>query len=55
MAGELASLLISRVAVPVLYSMLARRRERVRQDVTGASSCTAAACATPGVSVGRAG
>jgi multidrug efflux pump subunit AcrB len=27
MAGELASLLISRVAVPVLYSMLARRRE----------------------------
>jgi multidrug efflux pump subunit AcrB len=28
MAGELASLLISRVAVPVLYSMLARRREK---------------------------
>lgn len=34
MAGELASLLISRVAVPVLYSMLARRREarRARTD-----------------------
>jgi multidrug efflux pump subunit AcrB len=30
MAGELASLLISRVAVPVLYSMLARRREARR-------------------------
>jgi multidrug efflux pump subunit AcrB len=30
MAGELASLLISRVAVPVLYSMLARRRETRR-------------------------
>jgi hypothetical protein len=26
MAGELASLLISRMAIPVLYSMLARRR-----------------------------
>ena len=30
MAGELASLFISRVAVPVLYSMLARRREARR-------------------------
>jgi multidrug efflux pump subunit AcrB len=29
MAGEIASLLISRMAVPVLYSMLARRRKTV--------------------------
>jgi hypothetical protein len=29
MAGELASLLISRMAVPVLYSMLARRRQPI--------------------------
>jgi multidrug efflux pump subunit AcrB len=38
MAGELASLFISRVAVPVLYSMLARRREaqRARRVVDGA-------------------
>jgi multidrug efflux pump subunit AcrB len=32
MAGELASLLISRVAVPVLYSMLARRRRPAPSD-----------------------
>jgi len=30
MAGELASLLISRMAVPVLYSMLARRRKAIQ-------------------------
>ena len=38
MAGEIASLLISRMAVPVLYSMLARRREARRaRRVVGAA------------------
>jgi len=32
MAGEIASLLISRMAVPVLYSMLARRRASEGRD-----------------------
>ena len=33
MAGEIASLFISRMAVPVLYSMAARRRSRQHRDV----------------------
>jgi multidrug efflux pump subunit AcrB len=40
MAGEIASLLISRIAVPVLYEMTARAAPRAVRPVSGGSACS---------------